>query len=113
ARRTCCRTVSPEAAPSRTTRTTVPLLSPHRDHPPGVHVSIVSPVVSDVRHIAAPSPRRSFETLVFVSFETVLTEPTPRPAGWIASVSKRLLTQMAGPPSSANSNENPPRRLRS
>ena len=32
--------------------------------PAGVHVSIVSPLVSDVRHIAVPSPTRSFETLV-------------------------------------------------
>ena len=32
--------------------------------PAGVHVSIVSPLVNDVRHIAVPSPTRSFETLV-------------------------------------------------
>ena len=32
--------------------------------PAGVHVSIVSPLLSDVRHIAVPSPTRSFETLV-------------------------------------------------
>ena len=32
--------------------------------PAGVHVSIVSPLVNDVRHIAAPSPTRSFETLI-------------------------------------------------
>ena len=32
--------------------------------PAGVHVSIVSPLVSDVRHIAVPSPTRSFETLI-------------------------------------------------
>ena len=32
--------------------------------PAGVHVNIVSPLVSDVPHIAMPSPRRSFETLV-------------------------------------------------
>ena len=30
----------------------------------GVHVSIVSPLLSDVRHIAVPSPTRSFETLI-------------------------------------------------
>ena len=32
--------------------------------PAGVHVSIVSLLVNDVRHIAVPSPTRSFETLV-------------------------------------------------
>ena len=32
--------------------------------PAGVHVSIVSPLLGDVRHIAAPSPTRSFETLI-------------------------------------------------
>ena len=32
--------------------------------PAGVHVSIVSPLVNGVRHIAVPSPTRSFETLV-------------------------------------------------
>ena len=32
--------------------------------PAGVHVSIVSPLVNDVRHIAVPSPTRSFETLI-------------------------------------------------
>ena len=30
--------------------------------PAGVHVSIVSPLVSDVRHIAMPPPTRTFET---------------------------------------------------
>ena len=38
--------------------------------PAGVHVSIVSPLVSDVRHIAVPSPTRSFETLICRLFET-------------------------------------------
>ena len=33
--------------------------------PAGVHVGIVSPLVSDVRRIAVPSPTRSFETLVW------------------------------------------------
>jgi predicted Zn-ribbon and HTH transcriptional regulator len=33
-----------------------------------VHISIVSPPVSDVRHIAAASPRRSFQTLEFRPF---------------------------------------------
>ena len=32
--------------------------------PTVVHVSIVSPLISDVRHIAMPPPRRSFETLI-------------------------------------------------
>ena len=32
--------------------------------PSAVHVGIVSPLLSDVRHIAGPSPRRSFETLI-------------------------------------------------
>ena len=32
--------------------------------PAGVHVSIVSPLVNDVRHIAVPSPTRSLGTLV-------------------------------------------------
>ena len=32
--------------------------------PAGVHVSIVSPLVNDVRHIAVPSPTRRFETLI-------------------------------------------------
>ena len=31
--------------------------------PAGVHVSIVSPLVNDVRHIAVPASRRSFEAL--------------------------------------------------
>ena len=31
--------------------------------PAGVHVSIVSLLVNDVRHIAVPSPTRSSETL--------------------------------------------------
>ena len=37
--------------------------------PAGVHVSIVSPLVDDVRHIAVPSPTRSFETLVCRLFQ--------------------------------------------
>ena len=37
--------------------------------PAGVHVSIVSPLVSDVRHIAVPSPTRSFETLTCRLFQ--------------------------------------------
>ena len=37
--------------------------------PAGVHVSIVSPLVNDVRHIAVPSPTRSFETLVCRLFQ--------------------------------------------
>ena len=32
--------------------------------PAGVHVGIVSPLLGNVRHIAVPSPTRSFETLV-------------------------------------------------
>ena len=32
--------------------------------PAGVHVSIVSPLVNDVRHIAVPSPIRGFEPLI-------------------------------------------------
>jgi hypothetical protein len=32
--------------------------------PAGVHVSIVSPLVNDVRHIAVPSLTRSLETLI-------------------------------------------------
>ena len=32
--------------------------------PAGFHVSIVSPLVGDVRRIAVPSPIRSFETLI-------------------------------------------------
>jgi hypothetical protein len=32
--------------------------------PRDIHVNIVSPLVSDIRHIAVPSPRRSFQTLV-------------------------------------------------
>src|SRR5258705_303482 len=36
--------------------------------PSVLHVSIVSLLVNDVRHIAVPSPRRSFETS-YVSFE--------------------------------------------
>ena len=32
--------------------------------PAGVHVSIVSPLASDVRHIAVPRLIRSFETLI-------------------------------------------------
>jgi hypothetical protein len=32
--------------------------------PAGVHVNIVSLLVTDVRHITVPSPRRSFETLI-------------------------------------------------
>ena len=43
-----------------------PQCSPRRGQstatiPAGVHVSIVSPLVNDVRHIAAPSPTRSFD----------------------------------------------------
>ena len=55
--------------------------------PNAVHVSIVSPLVSDVRHIAVPSPRRSFETLICRLFETIPSErglhssPVLRPPG--------------------------------
>jgi len=48
------------AALRHTTRTTILLRSLHRDL---VHAVIVSPLVSDVRHIAAPFPTPSFETL--------------------------------------------------
>src|SRR4029077_20640583 len=44
--------------------------------PAGVHVSIVSPLLSDVRHIAVPSPTRSFETLVSRLFRD--SEPASR-----------------------------------
>ena len=50
--------------------------------PAGVHVSIVSPLVNDVRHIAAPSPIRSFETLICRLFRDHIghgTSSQPRP----------------------------------
>ena len=53
----------------RTTHTNSPAaVSRTATVPAAVHVSIVSPLVSDVRHIAVPSPTRSFETPVMSSF---------------------------------------------
>jgi transposase-like protein len=51
--------------------------------PRAVHVSIVSPLVNDVRHIAVPSPTRSFETLICRLFRdrvdgTHAEAPAPR-----------------------------------
>ena len=46
--------------------------------PAGVHVSIVSPLVNDVRHIAVPSPTRSFETLVCRRFRDANLTPFAR-----------------------------------
>src|SRR6516164_7474098 len=43
--------------------------------PSVVHVSIVSPLVSDVLNITVPSPTRSFETLVYFEPLPVLFGP--------------------------------------
>ena len=40
--------------------------------PAGVHVSIVSPLLGDVRHIALRCPTRSYEALILDCFETRL-----------------------------------------
>lgn len=42
--------------------------------PRAVHVSIVSPLVSDVRHIAEPSPTRSFEILISVVYVKTVSQ---------------------------------------
>ena len=49
--------------------------------PPGVHISIVSPLLSDVRHIAKPYTRHSFETLICRLFHDAGSPPA-RPPSW-------------------------------
>ena len=46
--------------------------------PSVLHVSIVSPLVSDVRRIAVPSPTRSFETLECRLFQDTGVRPVSR-----------------------------------
>jgi hypothetical protein len=49
---------------------------------PMPYVSIVLPLVGDVRHIAAPSSIRSFETLVTRLFRGASGSHRPRPPSW-------------------------------
>jgi hypothetical protein len=49
-----------------------------------IHVSIVSPLVNDVRHIAVPSLTRSFETLVCRLFRNTPYEVAAREAAEVA-----------------------------
>ena len=81
--------------------------------PAAVHVSIVSPLVSDVRHIAVPSPRRSFETLVCRLFRDIVRwcggHATARFADLLVQLIQ-LPVFIADPPCSAISDRNPPRK---